>query len=309
VSWSACPEARLDAGAAPISGVDQVIVPRTSDIGGFEVARALPSRERRMVGPFVFFDQMGRGEFPPGQGLDVRPHPHIGLSTLTWLFEGALMHRDSLGVEQRIEPGAVNWMTAGRGVVHSERTPEDLRGAESAMAGMQAWLALPKSLEDTEPAFFHHPSETIPLLEQGDWRARTIVGDAFGMQSPVESPTQTVYVDLRLQPGARVPVEPMAEERALYLFSGRIRVDGLPGPSNRLLVLKPGASITLEAESPVHLMLLGGEPMDGPRYLWWNFVSSSKERIRAAQADWEAGRFAAVPGDDERIPLPDLPGP
>ena len=309
MSWAACPEAREQVEAPRATGIEQVLVPRTSDIGGFEVARALPSRERRMVGPFVFFDQMGPGEFLEQRGLDVRPHPHIGLSTLTWLFEGALMHRDSLGVEQRIEPGAVNWMTAGRGVVHSERTPDDLRAARSLLAGMQAWLALPESLEETAPAFVHHAAGEIPRVEQPGWTADVIVGELFGARSPVEAPTQTVYADLRLRAGARVPIEPMAEERALYLYAGDPRVDGLPGPSTRLLVLRPGATLTLEADSDAHVLLLGGEPMDGPRYLWWNFVASSKDRIRAARADWDAGRFDPVPGDDERIPLPDLPGP
>lgn len=309
MSWTACPDAQADPDAAPIRGVDQVIVPRTSDIGGFEVARALPSRERRMVGPFVFFDQMGPGEFLERRGLDVRPHPHIGLSTLTWLFEGALMHRDSLGIEQRIEPGAVNWMTAGRGVVHSERTPDDLRSARSVLAGMQAWLALPARLEDTEPHFVHHAANAIPRIEQPGWTADVIVGELFGLRSPVETPTQTIYADLRLEAGARVPIEPVAEERALYLDRGNVRVDGRPGPSTRLLVLRPGATLTIEADSDARVLLLGGEPLDGPRDLWWNFVATSRERIRAARADWEAGGFPTVPGESERIPLPDLPGP
>lgn len=309
MSWSNCPDARLESAETGSSSVVQVIVPRASDIGGFEVARALPSRARRAIGPFVFLDQMGRGEFGAGRGLDVRPHPHIGLSTLTWLFEGSLLHRDSLGVEQRIEPGAVNWMTAGRGVVHSERTPDDARERGSVLAGMQAWLALPAELEETEPAFFHYPADGLPVVEGDRWQASLILGEAFGARSPVRAPTQTLYLDLRLEPGARVPIEALAEERALYLVHGTCRVDGLPGPSGRLLVLAPGTTAVVEAETESRIMVLGGEPLDGPRYLWWNFVSTSRGRIRAAQADWAAGRFPSVPGDPERIPLPDLPGP
>ncbi|MBY6203417.1 pirin family protein [Halomonas denitrificans] len=291
------------------AGVDQVIVPRSSDIGGFEVARALPSRQRRSIGPFVFLDQMGRGHFAAGSGLDVRPHPHIGLSTLTWLFEGALVHRDSLGCEQRIEPGAVNLMTAGRGVVHSERSPDDLREAGTVLAGMQAWLALPQALEDCEPEFRHHSAAEVPEAEDAGWTASVVVGEAFGVRSPVVTPTQTVYVDLRLETGGRILIEPVTEERALYVYQGALRVDGRPGPAGRLLVLAPGARVELEADRAARVLLLGGEPLDGPRYLWWNFVSSSRDRIRAAQADWTEGRFPPVPGDPERIPLPDLPGP
>ena len=309
MSWSDCPDARVQSDAPRTPGVDLVIVPRTSDVGGLDVARALPSRQRRMVGPFVFLDQMGRGRFEAGSGLDVRPHPHIGLSTLTWLFEGALMHRDSLGSVQRIEPGAVNWMTAGRGVVHSERTPDDLREGASVLAGMQAWLALPESLETCEPEFRHYSTAAIPRAEDGGWVASVVIGEAFGVRSPVATPTDTVYVDLDLAAGARVAIEPVAEERALYLYAGALRVDGRLEPSGRLLVLAPGARIELEAEQGARVILLGGEPMDGPRYLWWNFVSSSTDRIRAAQADWAQGRFPPVPGDPERIPLPDLPGP
>ncbi len=309
MSWSDCPEAQVRHDAPRAAGVEREIVPRTSDVGGFEVARALPSRELRTVGPFVFLDQMGRGRFSAGSGLDVRPHPHIGLSTLTWLFEGALMHRDSLGCEQRIEPGEVNLMTAGRGVVHSERTPDDLRRGASVLAGMQAWLALPRSLEDSEPGFQHHPAETIPFAEGPAWVASVVVGSAFGVRSPVDTPTDTIYVDLRLEPGGRVLIEPVAEERALYLYAGALQVDGRAWPPGRLLVLSPGARVELTAEQGARVILLGGEPMDGPRYLWWNFVASTRQRIDRAKADWAAGRFPSVPGDPERTELPDLPGP
>jgi hypothetical protein len=307
MSYQDCPAAEEHVDEA--DGVEIIIVPRSSDIGGFEVRRALPSRKRRMVGPFIFFDQMGPADFDPGKGLDVRPHPHIGLSTVTYLFEGELMHRDSLGTQMTIRPGEINWMTAGQGIAHSERTPEDARPVKAPLSGMQAWVALPEKLEETAPGFAHHGSEDLPIIENTGVRARLLVGAFAGQQSSVQSASETLYVELHLAAGARLPIPPDVPERALYLCSGNLMVDGARHQAGQLLVLKEGVTVMLQAQTPCHLMLLGGEPMDGPRYIWWNFVSSSKERIEQAKADWQAGRFAAVPDESEWIPLPDSPGP
>jgi redox-sensitive bicupin YhaK (pirin superfamily) len=298
----------MSAGAS----IDVVVVPRTRDLGdGFEVRRALPTVERRMVGPFVFLDQMGPARFAAGHGLDVRPHPHIGLATLTYLYDGEILHRDSLGVVQPIRPGAVNWMTAGRGIVHSERTAPELRAAASTLEGLQLWVALPRRDEECEPSFVHHPADTLPELDGDGVRARIVAGESFGRRSPVATRSPLVFVDLVLQPGARADIPAMHAEQALYVVDGRLDLgaDGMH-EGGRLLVLKPGAIVTLRgaASGPTRCVLLGGEPMDGPRHLAWNFVASSAERIEQAKADWQAGRFAAVPGETEFIPLPDLPG-
>jgi hypothetical protein len=302
-------EPALEPPAAAAGLLETIIVPRTSDLGnGFEVRRALPSRQRRMVGPFIFFDQMGPIVLRAGTGLDVRPHPHIGLATVTYLFEGEILHRDSLGTVQPIQPGAVNWMTAGRGIVHSERTPPELRQSESRVFGIQAWVALPKLHEEMEPSFVHHGAAQLPVIEGEGKRVRLIIGALYGARSPVATLSETIYADVMLSPGARLEVPAQHEERAAYVVEGTLELGSSSSPfkAGRLLVFRPGVEIVLTApSSPVRLMLLGGEPMDGPRHVWWNFVSSSKERIEQAKAEWKAGRFAPVPGETEFIPLPE----
>jgi redox-sensitive bicupin YhaK (pirin superfamily) len=288
--------------------VDAVIVPRTRDLGdNFEVRRALPSVQRRMVGPFVFLDHIGPAVFAAGLGLDVRPHPHIGLATVTYLLDGELVHRDSLGSVQSIRPGDVNWMTAGRGIVHSERTAPERRQAESALFGLQCWVALPMRDEECDPAFVHLDAAQLPTEEGDGVSARIIAGECFGRRSPVQTLSPLFYVDVQLQPQARLVVPALYAEQAIYVVGGCLDLgrDGLH-EAGQLLVLKPGASVTLVASgaAPTRLMLLGGEPMDGPRHLSWNFVSSSLDRIEQAKQDWRAGRFARVPGETEFIPLP-----
>jgi redox-sensitive bicupin YhaK (pirin superfamily) len=285
--------------------LEQVIVPRTSDIGGFEVRRALPSAKKRMVGPFVFFDQMGPSEFLIGQGLDVRPHPHIGLATVTYLFDGEITHRDSLGTTQIIRPGAVNWMTAGRGIAHSERTPDDQRKQAGRLAGLQAWVALPRDLEECAPDFAHHARTSLPLMEDIGVSIRLLAGELFEQRSPVPVASETLYADIELAAGVGLPIESPVEERALYLVSGTLKVDGHAHEPGRLLVLKPGARLTVSAIDDCRFMLLGGEPLDGPRHIWWNFVSSSRERIEQAKADWQARRFDRVIDDNDYMPLPE----
>jgi redox-sensitive bicupin YhaK (pirin superfamily) len=309
MSWHECPQAETRTLEAPADPVEQVLVPRSRDLGGFEVRRALPSGRRRMVGPFVFFDQMGPSLLQAGTGLDVRPHPHIGLATVTYLFRGEILHRDSLGTVQAIRPGAVNWMTAGRGIVHSERTPPELRAAASGLFGIQAWVALPAAAEDTVPAFAHHAADTLPLIEADGVRLRLIAGEIFGHRSPVRTFSETLYADAELAAGAVLPFDAAHEERAIYVAEGEIEIAGRVHPRGQLLVLRPGDALSLFAGQPARLLLLGGETMDGPRHIWWNFVSSRRERIEQAKADWQAGRFEPVPGDSESIPLPLIPGP
>jgi hypothetical protein len=309
MSWHDCAEADCRFTAADIDPIETVVVPRAHDVGGFEVRRALPSREKRLVGPFVFFDQMGPGEFLLGRGLDVRPHPHIGLATVTYLFRGEIMHRDSLGTALPIRPGAVNWMTAGRGIAHSERTPPALRAGTSELFGIQAWVALPKAHEETPPAFAHHPEEAMPLIEADGVRARVIAGELWGARSPVPTLGDMIYADVAMTAGARLPIDADHAERAVYVAQGAVEVAGDVHPAGELLVLRAGDALTMTAPRDARLMLLGGEPMDGPRYVWWNFVSSSRDRIEQAKADWRAGRFEAVPGEVEFIPLPDRTGP
>jgi redox-sensitive bicupin YhaK (pirin superfamily) len=297
----------------PISGdrlscdaIEQVIVPRSRDIGGFEVRRALPSVQKRMVGPFIFFDQMGPAEFRIGQGIDVRPHPHIGLATVTYLFEGEIWHRDSLGTSAPIRPGEVNLMTAGRGIVHSERETSDARAQPRRLFGIQAWVALPKADEENAPAFTHHGIDDLPRIAGDGKRVRLIMGSAYGARSPVEFSHPALYAEAVLAPGAVLPLDPDYDERAVYVASGEIDVAGDRFEAGRLLVFKPGDRISILAVAQSRVMLIGGEPMDGPRHIWWNFVSSSKDRIEAAKADWQAKRFAIVPGDEQEfIPLPD----
>lgn len=292
--------------------VDTVVVPRTHDLGeGFEVRRALPHRDRRMVGPFVFLDQMGPHVFQPGRGIDVRPHPHIGLATVTYLLQGEISHRDSLGTVQDIRPGEVNWMTAGKGIVHSERTGTGLRAAGSTLSGLQCWVALPQSREEQDPEFSHLGAEALPVLEGEGISARIIAGEYFGKRAPVAVASPMFYVDLMLAAGAHIGIPAEYPEQALYVVEGILDL-GRDGRfcSGQLVVLKPGAALTLAAGDgrPVRVMLLGGKPMDGPRYLTWNFVSSSADRIEQAKEDWRAMRFPPVPGETDFIPLPDIQG-
>jgi redox-sensitive bicupin YhaK (pirin superfamily) len=292
--------------ARSCQAIEQVIVPRARDLGGFSVRRALPSIGRKMVGPFIFFDQMGPAEFLLGEGIDVRPHPHIGLSTVTYLFDGEIMHRDSLGTALAIRPGAVNLMTAGRGIVHSERTGAEERLKAPKLYGIQAWLALPKSHEETAPEFVHHAAPELPRLNEGGKRISLIMGSAYGQTSPVKFPWDVLYAEAVLSPGAILPLDADHEERAVYIVSGRIDIAGDEFGAGQLLIFKPGDRISIMALDQSRLMLVGGEPMDGPRHIWWNFVSSSKERIDQAKAEWKAGRFDTVPGDEaEFIPLPE----
>lgn len=288
--------------------VEKVIVPRSSDLGdGFSVRRALPAVGKRMVGPFVFFDEMGPHEFLLGEGLDVRPHPHIGLSTVTYLFDGQLMHRDSLGTALPINPGDVNVMTAGRGIVHSERTPEALRTGRTRLFGVQMWTALPQALEEQDPAFQHVSVDELPRIVGESKRVRVIMGAAYGDESPIISPHPTLLAECMLAPGAILPIDPDYDERAIYVVSGAIDIAGDRFEAGRLLVLRGGDRISVLALSNARLMLLGGEPLDGPRHIWWNFVSSRKERIEQAAAEWRAGRFETVPGEHEFIPLERMP--
>lgn len=282
--------------------------PSTHDLRGFKVYRTLPHKDRTTIGPFIFFDQMGPAHLPPGGGIDVRPHPHINLATVTYLFAGAIDHRDSLGTYRTIEPGAVNLMTAGRGIVHSERSPAQLRPEGPELSGIQTWLALPQAKEEMDPAFEHVPKDELPLIEGEDATARIVMGSLWGARSPVTCHSETIYADIALRPGGSVPIDPGADERAVYLAEGDACLDGLPLQPQTLYVLRPGISATLRSSGGGHVMLCGGAPMDGPRYVWWNFVSSNRDRIRQAREDWKAERFPLVPQDsEERIPLPEVP--
>jgi len=286
--------------------IAHVVVPRTVDLGDFEVRRALPSARSRMVGPFIFFDHFGPAEFRAGHGLDVRPHPHIGLATVTYLFGGEIMHRDSLGTEAPIRPGEVNWMTAGRGIVHSERTGAELRTTGSPIHGLQMWVALPAAKEEMEAAFAHHATAEFPAIEDNGARARVVIGSQFGAKSPVLTTSETVFVDVTLKAGSTMPLDAAHEERAIYVIDGEIDIAGDQFAPGRLLVFKPGDTVSVRAVRDSHLVIAGGAPMDGPRHIWWNFVSSRKERIEQAKAEWAAGHFGKVPGDEiEFIPLPE----
>ena len=290
----------------PESAIEAVIIPRAHDLGGFEVRRALPSAQRQMVGPFVFFDQMGPGEFLTGRGLDVRPHPHIGLATVTYLFDGSILHRDSLGTQQEITPGDVNWMTAGRGITHSERTDATQRTHSNRLFGIQSWVALPRDAEEAAPDFAHHPAATLPVLDDAGVRLRLVAGEGWGLRAPVATRSSLFYADALLGPGAAVPLPDAHEERAAYVLDGEVEVAGDTFAPGRMLVFRAGDRLALRAgPQGARVLLLGGAVMDGPRHLFWNFVSSRPERIEQAKADWRAGRFGAVPGDDkEFIPLP-----
>jgi redox-sensitive bicupin YhaK (pirin superfamily) len=305
MSWTPCPDPQPGDRAAA-EAIEVLIVPRAVDLGEMVVRRALPSLKRQMVGPFIFFDQMGPAEFLTDQGIDVRPHPHINLATVTYLFEGQILHRDSLGTEKTIEPGAVNWMRAGRGIVHSERTGEDRKRTGQRLFGIQSWMALPEEQEESDPAFVHHGAPELPVVEVDGIRGRVIAGEILGARSPLLTPSETVYAHLQLRAGARMPVEPSFEERALYTLAGEIDVAGDTFGPGQLLVLRPGDQIVVTAASAAEFMLFGGAPMGGPRYIWWNFVSSRPERIEQAKEEWARGRFDTVPGDaEEFIPLPD----
>lgn len=288
--------------------VEQTLHPVSHDLGGLRVHRTLPHRERTMVGPFIFFDQMGPAHLPAGEGIDVRPHPHIALATVTYLFEGAIEHRDSLGTKATIRPGAVNLMTAGRGIVHSERSPAEVRAGGPALSGIQTWLALPDGREDIDPAFEHVAAEALPVIEAEGARARVIMGSLWGAAAPTTTHAGTIYADIALAPGACVPIDADADERCVYLAEGEAELEGVPLEPQRLYVLRPGIAATLRSAAGGRAMLAGGDAFATPRHVWWNFVSSSRERIAEAKRAWMAGDFPKVPGDDkEWIPIPGQP--
>ena len=310
MSWNPALDPSIPIGDA-VDAIEAVIVPRARDLGGFEVRRALPSAERQMVGPFIFFDQMGPAEFLTGQGIDVRPHPHIGQATVTYLLKGRMHHRDSLGTDQWIEPGAVNLMLAGHGITHSERTDGEMRARPHGLFGLQTWLALPKKNEDDPAAFLHAPQDLLPELEGEGKQVRLILGHAWGERVPVETPSEVFYADATLAAGAAIPLPDDHEDRGVYVLAGEVTVGGQTFPAGQMLVFRPGDRVSLRAgDQGARIMLLGGATMDGPRHIWWNFVASSKERIEAAKeawraGDWAHGRFRLPPGDDaEFIPAP-----
>jgi redox-sensitive bicupin YhaK (pirin superfamily) len=291
-----------------VADVDLVILPPSRDLGdGFTVRRALPQPQRRMVGPFIFFDQMGPVELRDGQGLDVRPHPHIGLATVTYLFEGEILHRDSLGSVQPIRPGELNWMNAGAGIVHSERSPDAARHGESKLFGLQLWVALPADQEESAPSFQHHDADAIPTGEMDGVTVRQIVGSMDGLSAPVKTLSDMVYAEIAMPPDTRYRVPSEQVERAFYLIEGGVTVEGQPFAPSELVILKPHAEIVLASEQGARLVLVGGEPFPEQRFIYWNFVSSRGERIEQAKADWRERRFAAVPGEHDFIPLPEDP--
>ncbi|HEY5102337.1 MAG TPA: pirin family protein [Steroidobacteraceae bacterium] len=285
-------------------GVERVFQGQKRDLGGFTVRRVLPSATARMIGPFIFFDHLGPLALAPGEGLDVRPHPHIALATVTYLFAGSIMHRDSLGSVQEIKPGDVNWMTAGSGIVHSERSPDTERRRGVRAHGIQSWVALPDGHEDVAPDFQHHPAATLPCASFDGVDLRVIAGEAFGRRAPTRVLCPTLYVDLLVAAGARLEIGADYSEQALYVAEGEIEVAGVRGSEGELLVLTSGAAATLQGVASARVILLGGERFATPRFIWWNFVASSRERIEIAKRDWATGRFASVPGESEFIPLP-----
>lgn len=287
------------------SGIKTVIRPKAKDIGGFEVRRALPSIEARTVGPFIFFDQMGPATFAPGTGIDVRPHPHIGLSTLTWLIEGEIMHRDSLGYTQPIRPGEVNWMTAGSGIVHSERTPDDVRSAGHSLLGLQVWMALPSDHQEADPSFQHYIADDIPVVELEGARVMIVAGDAWGASSPVSVYSRTLYADVRLDGGATLNVPPEHEERAIYVVAGSVQLGEEVFGEATMIVLREGETVPVHAPAGAHLALIGGDKLKHARKLWWNFAHTDIAMIDAAKERWTSGGFDMVAGDEEFIPLPD----
>ncbi len=293
------PECRNAAGC-----IELIVEPKAKDLGGFTVRRVLPARERQMVGPFIFFDHMGPAEFPPGKGISVRPHPHIGLATVTYLFEGEILHRDNLGYVQPIRPGAVNLMTAGKGIVHSERAGSDL-DVTSRLHGIQSWMALPEDKQEIDPAFVHYPAGDLPALERDGVAVRVIIGEAFGHESPVAVQAPMLYLECRLSRGSSMTLPDTYVERAAYVVDGKVGAGGETLGPGLLGVVRSGSEARLTAVEDSHVMVIGGAHL-GRRHIWWNFVSTSKERIRAAGEDWREGRFATIPGDDEEfIPLPE----
>ena len=311
MSWNPALDPEYPIGDA-VDAIETLIVPRARDLGDFEVRRALPAPKRQMVGPFIFFDQMGPAEFVTGQGIDIRPHPHIGLATVTYLYKGKFHHRDSLGTDQWIEPGAVNLMTAGHGVTHSERVDEHMLAEPYNLFGIQTWIALPKDKEDNPADFVHAPKDSLPFLEGEGKDVRLILGDAWGARAPVDTPSEMFYADAVLQPGARIPLPANHEDRGAYVTAGSVEIAGETYDPGQMMVFRPGDRVSLQAgPRGARVMLLGGATLDGPRHIWWNFVASSKERIEDAkeswrQGDWEHGRFQLPPTDSaEFIPLPD----
>jgi len=286
--------------------VQHLLAPHIQDLGGFQARRLLPAEALTLVGPFIFFDHLGPAVFPPGKGVDVRPHPHINLATVTYLFEGVLLHRDSVGSVQEIRPGAVNWMTAGRGIVHSERTPDTERNREAVLHGIQTWVALPEEAEETAPWFRHHPASDLPKWEEAGVAFTLIAGDAYGRSSPVQTFSPILYLDMQLAAGAQFTLPDDYSERAVYSVTPGLLLDGVPLEQHRLAVLKAGTSVTVAASDPARCIVVGGEPV-GKRIKWWNFVSSRPERIEQAKQDWRAGRFGQVPEETEFIPLPEEP--
>ena len=284
--------------------IQRTIFPREQDLGGFEVRRVLPSAQQRMVGPWIFFDHMGPAEFSPGQGIDVRPHPHINLATVTYLFEGEMLHRDSLGSTSVIRPGEINLMVAGSGIVHSERQRDEVKLGANRLEGLQLWLALPESDEETDPAFHHYPAKLIPKVDVAGVPVRVLIGEGYGLRSPVKTFSETLLIEVSLAKGQQLALPDTAVERALYLVSGRLSLMSSVIEPHSMAVLSPEPGVTITAEQHSRIVLIGGEPV-GPRHIWWNFVSSTKERIEQAKQDWLTGCFAKVPGDeDEFIPLP-----
>ncbi|MEL6531496.1 MAG: pirin family protein [Pseudomonadota bacterium] len=297
--------------ADEVDAVETLIVPRARDLGDFEVRRALPAPERQMVGPFIFFDQMGPAEFLTGQGVDIRPHPHIGLATVTYLFQGMFHHRDSLGTDQWIEPGAVNLMTAGHGITHSERIDGEALKNPYRLSGIQTWLALPAGAEDGQPDFIHAPKDALPVIEGDGIKLRLILGEAFGASAPVPVASEMFYADAWVEPGKHLPMPDNHEDRGAYVFEGSVKIAGQTYEAGQMMVFRPGDRMSMQAgDNGARVMILGGATLEGPRYIWWNFVASSRERIDAAKeawraGDWRHGRFQLPPGDDkEFIPLP-----
>lgn len=310
MSWNPALDPQCPSGD-DIDSIEMVIVPRARDLGGFEVRRALPAPKRQMVGPFIFFDQMGPAEFVTGAGIDVRPHPHIGLATVTYLHRGAIHHRDSLGTDQWIRPGAVNLMVSGHGITHSERTDGAALQAPHSLLGIQTWVALPKGAEDGAAAFRHAGAADLPLLDGEGKQVRVILGDVYGASAPVETTSEMFYVDAVLAPGAAIPLPDHQEDRGAYVLEGSVTVAGQDFAAGRMMVFRPGDSVSMKAGAQgARVMLLGGATLEGPRHIWWNFVASSRERIEDAKeawrrGDWEHGRFQLPPGDsNEHIPLP-----
>ncbi len=310
MSWNpaltpGCPD------AVGADAIETLIIPRARDLGGFEVRRALPAPRRQMVGPFIFFDQMGPAEFRTDQGIDVRPHPHIGLGTVTYLYRGSFQHRDSTGADQIITPGALNWMVAGRGVTHSERSPDAVRAGPSSLLGIQTWIALPETHEDIAPSFEHHAADALPEIRDQGIEARLILGRAYGEVAPATMHSDTFYLDVTLAARARFPLPVDHEDRGIYITEGSVSIAGQEFQAGQMMVFRPGDAITVAAgDRGARLMALGGATLNGPRHIWWNFVASSRERIEAAKQEWREarwgqGRFDLPPGDrDEHIPLP-----